>query len=266
VITITDADKSAIWGNASASTGTGVGVRGDSDSAAGRGVWGTSPSGIGVNGTSTGGVGVRGDSSSNVGIHGVSSSYYGVIGNSNSRNGVGGGSSSGTGILGRSDSTTSPATVGHSAGSSTGLLGSSSTPFSVPPPAPAKTGVYGYAVQDSTSKGVWGRSNAGLGVFGQATTGSGLYGLATTGYALRTNGRLKADKVSGVATIAANMTSVTVTPGVDVTASSFLLLTPKANLGGRDLWFTTNATANTFTIRLSSSRTSNTSVAWLLLG
>jgi hypothetical protein len=45
-----------------------------------------------------------------------------------------------------------------------------------------------------------------------------------------------------------------------------VLLSPKANLGGRDLWFTTNATANTFTIRMSSARTSSTPVAWLLLG
>ena len=71
---------------------------------------------------------------------------------------------------------------------------------------------------------------------------------------------------SGVATITAGSTSKVVTPGVNVTSASFVLLTPKANLGGRSLWFTTNATQDKFTIRLSSSRGTATKVAWLLLG
>ena len=103
-------------------------------------------------------------------------------------------------------------------------------------------------------------------MYGHASSGVGLYGTTTTGYALRTSGRIRADKVSGVATIEAGNVNITVTPGVDVTASSFVLLTPKANLGGRDLWFTTDATSNRFTIRISSARTSSTPVAWLLVG
>lgn len=69
-----------------------------------------------------------------------------------------------------------------------------------------------------------------------------------------------------MATIGAGKKGVTVSPGVNVTPSSFVLLTPKTNLGGRNLWFTTNATANIITIRMSSARSSGTKVAWLLLG
>jgi hypothetical protein len=93
-----------------------------------------------------------------------------------------------------------------------------------------------------------------------------VFASSSTGYALRTTGRLKADKVSGVATIVAGSTSKTITPGVNVTSGSFVLLTPKVNLGGRDLWFTTDAANNKFTIRISSKRSSGTKVAWLLLG
>jgi hypothetical protein len=129
-----------------------------------------------------------------------------------------------------------------------------------------KTGIYGEAGQDSSSRGVWGRSSAGQGVRGQTSGGIGLYGQATSGYALVANGRVRVNKVSGVATIAAGDTSKTIAPGVNVTSGSFVLLTPKVKLSGRDLWFTTNATHNRFTIRMSSSRSSATKVAWLLLG
>ena len=101
---------------------------------------------------------------------------------------------------------------------------------------------------------------------GQATSGSGIYGTATSGYAVRGDGRLRFDKVSGVATITAGSSSKVVDPGVNVTAASFVLLTPKANLGGRALWFTTNTTTNKFTIRMSSARGSATKIAWLLVG
>lgn len=56
------------------------------------------------------------------------------------------------------------------------------------------------------------------------------------------------------------------TPALDVTTTSFVLLTPKGNLGGRSLWYTTDATANTITIRVSSAVTANLAVGWLLLG
>jgi hypothetical protein len=113
--------------------------------------------------------------------------------------------------------------------------------------------------------GVEGRSGSGHGVNGASSSGVGLYGTATTGLALQTAGRAKFS-TSGVATINAGNISVTITPGVNVTSRSFVLLTPKANIGTRALWFTTDATHNRATIHMSSSRSSATKVAWLLLG
>ena len=134
------------------------------------------------------------------------------------------------------------------------------------PPSPrANTGVYGGGTS-STVRGVVGSSSNGQGVRGETESGSALFGLAENGFAVRGSGRVRFDRVSGVATISAGSTSKVVNPGVNVTAASFVLLTPKANLGGRGLWFTTNATTNRFTIRISSPKGSATQIAWLLGG
>ncbi len=69
-----------------------------------------------------------------------------------------------------------------------------------------------------------------------------------------------------MATIPAGSTGKTVNPGVNVTNGSFVLLTPKVDVGSRALWFTTNPSGDTFRIRMSSARSSGTKVAWLLLG
>jgi hypothetical protein len=162
----------------------------------------------------------------------------------------------GTGVSGTSD--------GGTTGGATGAMKPTDT---APLPAsPGKTGVYGYANNDSTARGVYGRTMVGRGVCGQATSGAGLYGTATTGYALRTSGRLKVEKASGVATIAAAASSVVVTPGLDVTTSSFVLLTPKADIGSRRLWYSTDSTNNRFTIRISSAVINDLKIGWLLLG
>jgi hypothetical protein len=230
------------------------------------GVWGMSTSGRGVYGsTSLGGVGVYGKSVGGTGIVGNSDTYIGVYANSGA-------------VVG-------PAMAARAGGNSTGVLGYSGS--GAVPVASAKTGVYGYAAQDATAIGVRGVSPAGRGVQGEATSGFGVRGAATSGYgayvtstsgtavyaaattsgyALRTSGRVKVEKASGVATILGTKTSVVVTPGLDVTMSSFVLLTPKGSLGGRNLWYTTDATANTFTIRVSSALTVNLAVGWLLLG
>ena len=125
-------------------------------------------------------------------------------------------------------------------------------------------GVYG---RSESSHGVHGSapSASGTGVYGESSAGVGIFGISTTGYAIKSSGRVRFDKISGVASIPAGATSVTVTPGVDVTADSFVLLTAKANIGARSLYFSTDATNNRFTIRMSSSRTSATLIAWLLL-
>jgi len=167
-------------------------------------------------------------------------------------------------VYGASSAADQAAVLARSAGHSSGLLGVSGNTL---PAAKPKTGVYGHADQDGGSRGVWGYSSKGQGVRGQATSGVGLYGRAWgTGHALLTHGRIKAEQISGVATIPAGSTGVTIKPGVRVNAGSFVLLTPKANIGSRGLWFATNTGANTFRIRMSSTRSANTKVAWLLLG
>jgi hypothetical protein len=249
----------AVYGRSASGTGvTGESTTGRGVQATGAiGVDAQSAAGFGVDGVTDTGVGVRGQAgSSGTGVIGVSSSGVGVHTSSSSGIALEAVSSSAIAAHARSGATDGPAAVGWSSGAHTGLFGFSGGNVTPLPSARAKTGVYGNSAIDSASRGVWGES----------TSGAGLYGAATSGYAIRGSGRLGFDKVSGVATLAAGSTSKTVSPGVNVTSSSFVLLTPKVKLGGRDLWFTTNATANTLTIHMSSSRSSTTKVAWLLLG
>jgi hypothetical protein len=267
--TYNDATTATILGNQSnvatvflgQSTAGGVGVYGYSNT--NFGVRGESVSGAGVRGVSTSSIGVYGDSTTSVGVHGGSVSAAGVQGVSNSSIGVYGYSSNNVGVRGYNNAADQPAVVAWSGAGSTGLIGTSGGTV---PPAKPNTGVYGYASQDNTSRGVIGESPAGQGVRGETDTGVALHGSANNGYALRTSGRLKADKVSGVKTINAGLTSVTLNPGVKIRSSSFVLLTPRVKLGGRDLWYTTNSSAGTITIHLSATRTSATKIAWLLLG
>lgn len=139
-----------------------------------------------------------------------------------------------------------------SAGNGTGVRGASG-------------GGIGVAGASDTSNGVWGFSSHGRGVYGTSPNGVGVKGGSTNGYAIRGKGRVRFDRISGVRTIPAGSTGVTVSPGVTVTSGSFVLLSPKADLGARGLWFTTNMANNTFRIRISSSRSSDTKIGWLLM-
>jgi hypothetical protein len=253
------AGSTGVWGAAGGTTGAGAGVKGESNS----------PDGIGVSGTgNNGGTGVKGDGRVGVFASSTTDGWMGIWGRHfGAGYGVAGDSLSLIGVSGTSNATNQPATVGKSQGNSTGLLGFSGASNAALPTARAKTGVFGMATQDSSARGVVGVSTNGQGVRGEASGGAALYGTvsSTGGYAIRGSGRVRFDKVSGVATIAANATSVTVTPGTDVTTESFVLLTAKANIGSRSLYFSTDTTANTITIRMSSSRTSSTPISWLLL-
>ena len=122
-------------------------------------------------------------------------------------------------------------------------------------------GVFG----QSGDRGVFGLSETGSGVVGTSGSGTGVVA-ASDSIGLRVVGRIVIDQVSGVATIPAGSRSRTVDPGVSIVAASRVLLTPMANLGSRALWVTMNASADTFTIRLGSSRSSSTKIAWLLVG
>jgi hypothetical protein len=128
----------------------------------------------------------------------------------------------------------------------------------------------------SRGYGVFGRSVArdgfgvlgtgdNIGVYGGAKN-VGVYADAPNAIALKVVGRATFDRVSGVATIPSGRTTVTVSPKAAVEAASLVLVTPRQNIGSRSLWVTTNPAADTFTIRMSSSRSGATLVAWLLLG
>jgi hypothetical protein len=243
--------------------GTAMGVLGVSSSAIG--VKGQSSTNDGVYGVTTSGAGVRGESQSSDGVHGNSATGQGVAGASNSGFGVLGVSTSGTGVGAASVATDQPGMSGWSQANSTGVVGYSSSAGGTLPAARAKTGVFGQATQDSSSRGVLGISTSGQGVRGESTSGAAVYATTTSGYAFRGSGRIRFDKVSGQAAIAANTSSIVITPGIDITTDSFVLLTPEVDLGSRRLWFTKDTTNNRFTIHLSSSSASTITIAWLLL-
>jgi hypothetical protein len=116
---------------------------------------------------------------------------------------------------------------------------------------------HGRAIDAVTGDGTAVRANGG--------NGFAVYAYAPAGWALSTHGRLDLS-TAGLTTIPAGATSKRVYGGVDISASSFVLLTPASDIGSRRLWWTKDTAGNSFTIRLSSSRSSSTKVSWLLLG
>lgn len=228
------------------SAGT-YGVYGQSDSAStAYGVYGLASAAT----TNTQGVGVYGHARSSV--HGVGTYGYAE-------------SATGTtyGAFGHAVSAGGFGVHGLAVGGGTGVAGASGRATALP--VVPNTGVYGEAMNGTTAHGVWGRSASGRGVAGSATSGIGVYAVATTGYAIAASGRVHFGKVSGLATIAAGASSVTVTPGVAITTTTFALLTARSNLGARALWHTVDPTAGTLTVHVSSAVSATTSIGWLLL-
>jgi hypothetical protein len=183
-------------------------------------------------------------------------------------------SGSGFGVWGSSSASDQPEVVALSYGGNTCLLGVSGT---VLPATPAKTGLYGYAVQDSGGRGLWGRANAGLGVYGQATSGRGIRGTAgsgkggsfeaSSGIALHAKGRVQLEQSSGTATLAAGTRSKTVTPGFDLTSASKVLVTLMGNPGGSTVVqrVAVDTIANSFRVYLTAKAANKTKFAWLVL-
>jgi hypothetical protein len=224
--------------------------------------------GTGVLGHSTGGSGVIGTNTI-----GGAPAVFGVSGGP--APGVKGTSARGSGVEGESRVHERAAISATSRAAGTGLLGISGAGNTPRLEGKAKTGVYGQALQDGASRGVWGRSNDGRGVFGEARNGVGVFGSSTTGigvfsesadgFALRTRGRIRFGNVSGQAIIPAGRRNVILRMGVPISPSSFLLLTPMTDVGSRCIWFTKNRAENSVTLHISSSRTTPTRIAWLLL-
>jgi len=217
----------------------------------------TNATGNGFYGGSLGtGFAITGQGSQGIGVHGFSTFNIGM--------------------LGETDSSSLAAVAGRSFGGGTGVLGTAdNAPI---PAAKLKTGVYGQATQDSSSRGVYGESSSGravqgvassgIGVRAAASSGTGCYATSTTGYALRTDGRVRLDKSAGVATIASGTSSISVTPGVDLTTTSAVIATLNGNAGGSTAVkrVAINATTNAFTIYLTGNATASVHVAWLVLG
>lgn len=269
----------------------GVGLHGSStsgrallaDSVTGTAVDATSNSGFAVKGASTSAAGVVGSSNNSYGVHGTSVLSQGVLAEgfigleaySPGFRAIDAHSDNGVAVRARTP-TTGPAVVASakrnsitaiSSNEGSGVVGVSQSDINDVPPGPARTGVYGQSFSGSSARGVVGLST-GHGVHGEAFAAgaAGLYGVALVGYAIRGNGRLRFDKVSGVATIRAGTLKRVVTPGVPLTSSSFVLLSPNSALGGRDIWYTIDAASDRFTIHISSKRSAGTRIAWLLIG
>lgn len=263
-----------VYGYASAATGDGTGVSGLAASTDGTGVHGRANAATGdTNGVfgrsgSTSGTAVYAYASAATGRsrgvlgYAISSSGTGVVGYESAPNGET------RGVYGRVNSPFGTAILGYS--------GTASDPAPV-----AKTGVYGYADQDTGSRGVHGRSTAGRGVFGQASSGQGVRGYATSGsagyfgtadpmagYALRATGRVKLDRCAGVATIASGTNRKTVTPGVDLVSTTAIVATLMGDAGGSTTVkrVSLDATADTFTIHLTANATEDVKVAWHIFG
>jgi hypothetical protein len=273
-------------------TGVTKGVYGQADSSAGMGVHGKAASGVGVRGDSTSAMGVYGVSSSSAGVQGKSTTGTGVQGSgvvgvfangsliavegdasTGSGVGVHGGASTGDGVQGRAQTGTG---VRGTSVSNTGVIGYSGN-LQDTPTALADTGVYGYAVDTNSAKGVLGvslsgrgvqgQASSGLGVRGFATSGVGLSGEATTGYALRTTGRVRLDKSAGKATIGAGSSSVVVNPGTDLTSTTVVIATLNGNAGGSTTIkrVALDTAANTFTVYLTANSTALVAIGWLVL-
>ena len=105
-----------------------------------------------------------------IALHGNSASGYAVFGESASGTAVVGSGTANVGVYGITASSGFAATVGRSDNNGTGVLGASQGGGPAPA-AKAKTGVYGYAIQDTSATGVSGESTIGVGVRGKATTG-----------------------------------------------------------------------------------------------
>ena len=124
------------------------------------------------------------------------------------------------------------------------------------------------------NRGVWGESTNGPGLEGESTGAAGVKAHGVTGVLASsaaglaihtTSGRVRFDGISGVATIPEGATEVEVETSVPLDKNTFVLLTPRSNLNGRDLWYQIPSETGRVTIRMSEVRNKNTAVAYLIL-
>ena len=284
VSTIVGAAPAAAVANGNVQLGAGV-VDADNDSAAQTQVRGTTDGMVAFSGVQSGsGTGLYGYTLSGTGVLAVGgTSGNGLDGRSSSGTGAIGASYTGIGVYGYSGSTVAPSVaavagvVAVGSGIRTGLDARSSSGTGAIGSSLSGSGIYGFSGESAAPSlgavvgvlAVGGGSRTGLdarsttGTAGKFATGS-----LKSGVALRTVGRVRFDNSVGIATIAAGASSVTVTPGIDLTTTSAVVATLQGDAGGSTTVkrAVVNATADTFTIYLTANATAAVKVAWHVFG
>jgi hypothetical protein len=226
-----------------------------------------------IQGQSENATGVLGASNHSVGVSGIGE-IAGVLGDSAggvNAGGVRGTGRSGTpGVVGESDHAVG--VRGHSEDSA-GVLGHSAHGAGVVGEAITNYGVYG---SSESYVGTYGTSPAGTGVFGNSASGSGVAGWTDNGIgvtaavrdggtALQAQGPVRFSTAT-LATIPVGATSVTVTPGIDLTADSKVLCTVQSDPGNRSIHYVVvNPSTNSYTVFLSGKAASPVTVACFVI-
>jgi hypothetical protein len=223
-------------------TGGFAGVVGNAPGNGHMGVFGWSDDGIGVKGQSETAAGVFGTADSASGVHGSSKTNYGVWGESNA----------GPGVFGTTGSQSEPGVIGWSAGA--GVFGASGGDVNLPTTPPTKTGVFGYAAQDASAVGVYGRSTVGIGVRAQADAG---------GTALRVDGKAT---FSRMGTITVPTGSKTVTKSfAGLTSASLIFAVVRT--GDGSVWVRkAQASSGSLKVYLNKVVSRRTTIAWVAFG
>lgn len=249
--------QSAIYGD-DASSGGGFAVYGMS--ANGSGVWGAANNGNGVTGVSPGGVGVFGSSSNGDGVYAQS-----LIGRGVNATGVYGVFAVGTvaGVHG-----TTAADTGTSG--TAGVIGidisnGAGGGFGVYAQSEIGTGIYGTIFGDSSGQSAVHANDASTG------GGYGVFATSLNGMALAVDGSASFSGVttfsrSGVATVAANESSATVTD-VALTDTSIVLATVQGDVKKVSVeGVVTDPSSSEFTIYLTNAPTASLAVGWFVIG
>lgn len=174
----------------------------------------------------------------------------------------------GRGVFGVANAADGVGVLGVSNANSTGVFGWSFTGAATLPANPDKTGVYGYAAQDTAAKGVVGQTTVGTGVQGTATSGTGVRAASDTGTALAVSGRATFSR-SGRASIAANRSYVDVVIPGGLAPTAFVVATLETYRSG--VWVAAARknypVAGTVRIQLNkvASTTAATTVGWIAI-
>jgi hypothetical protein len=255
-------DSSTAFGVLGTASGA-DGVHGETTHAGSSGVFGLDTSsgdgGYGVSARSTNGCGVSGLADlpasstvpSGVGVYGASASGSGIVGVASAPSGLSAGLL--CGVLGDTDGDGTIGVTGLSL-NGTGVYGETQGDDAY--------GVFGDDESSGGGIGVYGSSNVGRGVAGESTSGIGVFAHTESGTALFVNGPVSFT-TSGVATVAAHTTKVTVTLA-GVTTASLILATAQA-IAAKVAVEAAVPGSGSFTITLTKAPTVALPVAWFVL-